>query len=145
MTCQAMSEADLAEVTALEERIQAFPWSLGNFRDALVAGYAAWILREAGRLAGFIVTMPAVDEVHLLVIGVAPERQRRGLGRALLAHAIAAARQAGMTRMLLEVRPSNDTAIAFYRRTGFAEIGRRKGYYPAEHGREDAIVMALAL
>jgi ribosomal protein S18 acetylase RimI-like enzyme len=50
-----------------------------------------------------------------------------------------------MTRMLLEVRPSNESAIAFYRQAGFSEIGRRRGYYPASAGREDAIVMAREL
>ena len=55
------------------------------------------------------------------------------------------ARQAGMLRMLLEVRVSNLKAITFYRHFGFAEIGRRRGYYPAQTGREDAIVMAKLL
>lgn len=140
-----MTEADLAEVVALEKRVQAFPWSLGNFCDALAAGYSAWLAWAQEELAGFIVTMPAVDEAHLLVIGVAPQRQRSGLGSALLAHACAAARQAGMRRMLLEVRPSNTAALAFYQRREFAEIGRRRGYYPAAQGREDAIVMARTL
>lgn len=145
MTFMPMTEGDLAEVTALEERLQSFPWSLGNFRDALSAGYGAWLLREQGVLAGFVVTMAAVDETHLLVIGVASQYQRNGRGRALLAHAENRARQDGMTRMLLEVRPSNEAAVHFYRQTGFAEIGRRRGYYPAEAGREDAIVMAKQL
>lgn len=140
-----MTMADLAEVVALEERVQAFPWSIGNFRDALAAGYGAWVAREQEGLAGFIVTMSAVDEVHLLVIAVAPQRQRGGLGAALLAHACEQARQAGMGRMLLEVRPSNQAAIAFYQRFDFVEIGRRRGYYPALEGREDAIVMARTL
>lgn len=143
-----MTAVDLAEVVALEERVQAFPWSIGNFRDALAAGYGAWLARELGALAGFVVTMPAVDEVHLLVIGVAPQRQRSGLGSALLDHALEEARRAGMGRMLLEVRPSNATALAFYARREFVEIGRRRGYYPAPvdmGGREDAIVMARIL
>ncbi len=140
-----MGTDDLAEVVALEERVQAFPWSIGNFRDALVAGYGAWLSREQGVLDGFVVTMPAVDEVHLLVIAVAPQRQRSGLGAALLAHACSAARQSGMGRILLEVRPSNQAALAFYQRFDFVEIGRRRGYYPALEGREDAIVMARTL
>ena len=46
-------------------------------------------------------------------------------------------------RVLLEVRPSNTRALAFYAQQSFTEIGRRKGYYPAAHGqREDAIVMS---
>ena len=81
-------------------------------------------------------------EVHLLDIGVIPERQRSGLGRKLLEFLCDEARRAGMTRMLLEVRVSNAPAIAFYQQTAFTEIGRRRGYYPATEGREDAIVMA---
>lgn len=145
MNVARMSADDLAEVVALEARIQAFPWSSGNFRDALTAGYDCRIVRENGRLAAFAVTMPAVDEAHLLVIGVAPERQRAGLGSRLLDLLCAEARAAGMARLLLEVRPSNAAAVAFYRHAGFAEIGRRRGYYPAHEGREDAIVMAKRL
>lgn len=140
-----MTADDLAAVLALEERVQDFPWSIGNFRDALAAGYDCRVGREDGQLAAFIVTMGAVDEVHLLVIAVAPERQRAGLASRLLDRVCAEARAAGMARMLLEVRPSNAAALAFYNRAGFAEIGRRRGYYPAREGREDAIVMARTL
>ena len=140
-----MTAADLAEVTALEECVQAFPWSLGNFHDSLAAGYACWLTREGGVLASFAVAMPAVDEMHLLVIGVRPAWQRSGRGRALLDFLCRTSREAGMTRMLLEVRPSNARAVAFYIKAGFVEIARRRGYYPAETGREDAVVMAMNL
>lgn len=140
-----MGVADLDAVTAVEQDIQAFPWTLGNFRDSLAAGHEGWLRREAGRVVAFALTMPAVDETHLLDIGVAREHQRRGLGAALLDFLCARARQAGMARMLLEVRESNGAAIAFYHRFAFAEIGRRRGYYPAHQGREDAIVMAKNL
>lgn len=140
-----MTEADLEAVVALEARVQPHPWTAGNFRDALAAGYDAWLAREAESLLGFLVLMRAVDEAHLLVIGVVPERQRAGIGRALLAFVTAQAREAGMTRLLLEVRASNAAAVAFYRQAGCVEIGRRRGYYPAHQGREDAIVMAKPL
>ncbi len=140
-----MTAADLAEVVAVEQRIHRFPWSAGNFADSLAAGYEAWLQRADGRLVAFAVLMPAVDEAHLLDIGVVPERQRGGLGRALLEFLCDRARRQGMRRMLLEVRPSNAAAIAFYRRHDFVEIGRRRGYYPAPEGREDALVMARTL
>lgn len=140
-----MTVADLEAVTALEQRVQDFPWTLGNFRDSLGAGHGGWVYREADVLVAFAVTMRVLDEEHLLVIGVLPERQRGGLGGALLACLCVRAREAGVTRMLLEVRPSNEKAIAFYRHFDFAEIGRRRGYYPAHAGREDAIVMAKTL
>jgi ribosomal-protein-alanine acetyltransferase len=140
-----MTAADLDEVTAAEQRIQRFPWTLGHFRDSLAVGHECWVRREDGVLVAFAVTMRIVDEEHLLDIGVIPERQRGGLGRALLDFLCARAKAAGMTRMLLEVRPSNASAIAFYRHFAFDEIGRRRGYYPALEGREDAIVMAKPL
>lgn len=137
-----MTPDDLDAVLAIEEAVQEFPWTRGNFADAIEAGYDAWVMREADRVVGFAVLMHAVDEAHLLVIGIAPERQRAGRGRALLEFLAARARTAGITRLLLEVRPSNLPALAFYRQAGFAEIGRRRAYYPARDGREDAIVMA---
>ena len=140
-----MTPDDIDAVVAVEQRIQRHPWTAGNFRDALAAGNECWLQREEGAVASFAVTLPAVDETELLVIGVAPELQRSGRGRAMLEFLLEAARQAGMTRMLLEVRPSNAAAVAFYTATGFAEIGRRRGYYPASAGREDAIVMAKNL
>lgn len=143
-----MTVADIDAVLVIEQRVQTFPWTHGNFSDALAAGYDGWLACEDNVVIGFAVLMRAVDEIHLLVIGIAPECQRTGRGRALLDFVAGQAREVGMTRMLLEVRPSNLPAIAFYRQAGFAEIGRRRGYYlaPLEMGgREDAIVMARNL
>lgn len=145
MSFMPMTPADLDAVLAIEQAVQEFPWTRGNFADALAAGYDAWVMREGERVVGFAVLMQAVDEAHLLVIGIAPDRQRQGRGRALLEFVVARARLAGMTRLLLEVRPSNLPALAFYRQAGFVEIGRRRAYYPTHDGREDAIVMAKAL
>jgi len=140
-----MTEVDLADVVALEQRLQQHPWTPGNFRDSLTAGHAGWVQREDGNLCAFAVTMAVVDEEHLLIIGVVPERWRHGLGGKLLTFLQVRARDASRKRMLLEVRSSNQAAIAFYRHAGFTEIGRRRGYYPAHEGREDAIVMAKDL
>jgi len=140
-----MTAADLDEVVALEQRIQAFPWTPGNFCDSLAAGHAGWLARIDGAIACFAIVMRVVDEDHLLDIGVAPARQRQGLGAQLLDFLCARARADGMVRMLLEVRPSNAGAVAFYRRFDFAGIGRRRAYYPSRDGREDALVMAKTL
>jgi ribosomal-protein-alanine N-acetyltransferase len=140
-----MTAADLDVVAAAEARIYAFPWSRGNFADSLAAGHGAWLAREGGRMTGYAVMMLVLDEVHLLNISVLPELQRGGRGSALLDHLVAWARTHGTTRMLLEVRPGNLAGQGFYRRHGFEEIGRRRDYYPAHEGREDAIVMAREL
>lgn len=142
-----MTAADVDEVHALECSVFPHPWSRANFADSLAAGYDAWLLRDpAGRLAGYFVLMYALDEAHLLDVAVAGERQGAGLGRYLLETLCARAREMGATSVLLEVRPSNERALAVYERFGFTGIGRRKGYYPAHEGkREDAIVMRHAL
>ncbi len=140
-----MAMEDVERVAREEAAIYAFPWTLGNFADSLAAGYSSWVAREAGQLAGYAVMMTAIDEAHLLNISILPALHRRGRGSALLDHLFAVARGHGATRMFLEVRPSNEAGRAFYARHGFARIGERRGYYPAGHGRENAIVMARDL
>ena len=146
-----MLAAELDEVHALECSVFPHPWSRVNFTDSLAAGYDAWVLREAGatcsgKLAGYFLLMYALDEAHLLDVAVAGERHGKGLGRYLLDTLCARARAMGAESVLLEVRPTNERALAVYKRFGFAEIGRRKGYYPAHEGkREDAIVMRHTL
>lgn len=137
-----MTAADLDAVVAAERRCHAFPWTRGNFADSLATGYCAWLAVENGGMTGYAIMMLAVDEAHLLNITVLPEVQRCGRGSALLLHLVDQARARGAIRMLLEVRPGNLAALALYRRHGFLEIGRRRDYYPAHEGREDAIVMA---
>lgn len=141
----AMNEHDLDEVLAIEYRVHPFPWSRGNFTDSQLAGYPCRVCRVGGELVGHLVLMMAVDEAHLLNISVAPKWQGKGYGARLLRHAMIIGRQSGGTTLLLEVRPSNAAALALYRHFGFAQIGVRRGYYPAEKGREDALVLTHAL
>lgn len=143
---------DIDAVHALERSVFPHPWSRANFVDSLSSGYDCWVLREAaqgqdeGALAGYFLLMYALDEAHLLDVAVAGQRHGTGLGRYLLDRIAARARDQGMESILLEVRPSNERALHVYRRYGYQEIGRRKGYYPAHEGRrEDAIVMRMAL
>ena len=142
-----MAASDVDEVHALECSVFPHPWSRANFTDSLAAGYDAWLLRDpAGKLAGYFLLMYALDEAHLLDVAVAGERQGTGLGRHLMETLCERARSMGAASVLLEVRPSNERALDVYKRFGFAEIGRRKGYYPAHEGkREDAIVMRYTL
>jgi len=135
-----MNERDLDGVTALESSLQAFPWSRGNFADSLAAGHSAWVMRRGGELLGFSVVMLVLDELHLLNIGVCKRYQGQGYGARLLRQVMENGRQAGAVKLFLEVRPSNDRAVELYRHFGFRQIGLRKAYYPAENGREDALI-----
>lgn len=142
-----MQVTDLAEVVGIEEVVHSHPWSHGNFLDSLGSGHDAWVLRDAcGLLLGYVVLMPVVDEMHVLTISVRAEAQGQGIGRMLMKEAALMARAQGMASMLLEVRPSNQPALRVYGKLGYQEIGRRKGYYAAAgQGREDALVLRLAL
>lgn len=140
-----MGKGDLDAVAAIEAQLQDFPWSRGNFADSLHAGYSAWVAAQAGAIVGFSVIMLVLDEAHLLNIGVAAAVQGQGIGARLLRRAMDNARQCGATRLFLEVRPGNARAVDLYRHFGFREIGRRKDYYPARQGREDALVFEKEL
>lgn len=137
---------DLDEIVPIETDLYPFPWTRGNFRDSLSAGYSAWTLRTgSGELIGYAVVMIALDEAHLLNLSVAREFQRCGHGWRMLDSMASIARDHGARSMLLEVRPSNLTGQRLYVAYGFDRIGRRRDYYPAAGGREDAIVMRIAL
>lgn len=140
---QRMTEQDLDDIVAIEERIYPHPWSRGNFIDSIRSGYQAWTLHDGrAALLGYFLLMLSVDEAHLLNISVRGDLHGRGLGRLQLDRIVALAQQEGMLSVLLEVRPSNPRALAVYERYGFVRIGLRKNYYPADTGgREDAIVM----
>lgn len=140
-----MNLHDLDEVLAIEYRVYEFPWGRGNFADSMNSGYSCWVCRVGGELIGYLVLMLAVDDAHLLTIGVAEKRQGMGFGARLLRQAMTAGRQGGATTLLLEVRPSNEKALALYRHFGFQQIGVRRGYYPAAKGREDALVLTHPL
>jgi len=143
LSIRAMTIDDVPGIMAIETRAYEFPWTAGNFVDSLQTGYIGVIAQaEDGSLVGYAVLMPAVDDLHVLNLCVAPAYQGRGAGQRLLAYTRRAALERDIHLLLLEVRPSNTHAIRLYERFGFTEIGRRKNYYPARHrGREDAIVM----
>jgi ribosomal-protein-alanine N-acetyltransferase len=140
-----LTGADLDAVVAIEETIYPHPWTRGNFSDSLAAGYHCWIAECGGEIAGYTVVAIAAGEAHLLNLSVASPWQRRGIGREMLNFVLRLARESGAAKILLEVRPSNDAARSLYAAAGFAEIATRRGYYPADKSREDAIVLELAL
>lgn len=135
---------DLPAVLAIEAEGHAFPWTRGNFEDALRSGYYMVVFEHEGRVAGYGIIQIILDEGHLLNITIDPALHGRGHGRHLLLHLLEYA-QAHTDTLFLEVRPSNLHAIRLYQTVGFNEIGLRRNYYPArDGGREDALLMALA-
>lgn len=141
-----MHPEHLPQVLLIERAVYRFPWTEGIFRDCLQVGYSSWVVSDTiGAVQAYALMSMAVGEAHILNICVAPAQQRRGLARYLMAHLLNLARAADTERMLLEVRSSNHCALGLYASLGFSRIGLRKGYYPADTGREDALVLALEL
>ncbi len=141
-----MRPDDVEAVMEIELRAYEFPWSAGNFHDCLRSGYYCCVYRMGTHLnaspIGYAVMSVIAGEAQILNICIDPEMQGQGLGRRLLQHLIAEAGRREADTMFLEVRASNQAAFALYDSVGFNEIGQRRGYYPAQGGREDALVLA---
>lgn len=145
-----MQMDDLDAIMQIEPTIYSHPWTRGNFSDSLNSGYSAWVLEDKllahnEPIIGYALLMMVLDEAHLLNLSIAKYYQKQGLGRALLEHMLKIAKNHHALNIFLEVRPSNVAAIALYENMGFSEMAVRRGYYPAHNGREDAILMGLAL
>lgn len=140
-----MQPEDIPRVMIVERASYRFPWSQQIFSDCLRVGYSCWKALEDQEIVGYVVMSVAVGECHILNLCVKPDRQRRGIGRRLLSHALELGRQRGAETAYLEVRQSNLTALGLYESLGFNQIGQRRDYYPADGGREDAVILACQL
>ncbi|HEX7390921.1 MAG TPA: GNAT family N-acetyltransferase [Acidiphilium sp.] len=103
------------------------------FENPCVFGF----ISEAG---GVVIARAVADEAEILTIGVIPAARQRGIGRELLAAAMAEAARRGAVSMFLEVAAENAAALVLYARAGFVEAGRRRGYYGA--GRDALLLRA---
>ena len=140
-TLRRAERRDLAGMLEIERTRFPEPWTRGMLLDELAqvdTRYYA-VAVEAGRVVGFVGVMRVLDEVHVNTVGVRADYEGRGLGRALLEHALARAVELGARRATLEVAVSNERARALYQRLGFAPVGVRRRYY--ERTGEDALVL----
>ena len=133
-----LTYADLPQVIALERRAFPTPWSLAMFVLELSksSGVCLAALRD-GELVGHLICSRYDTVWHVMNVAVDPRAQRRGIATALLERLLARVEQDA--QLTLEVRRSNDGAIALYERFGFRSAGIRRRYY-ADNG-EDAYIM----
>tara|TARA_B110000438_G_C15801230_1_gene645262 strand:+ start:1571 stop:2032 length:462 start_codon:yes stop_codon:yes gene_type:complete len=137
-----MSLEDLDVVLLIERSSNPHPWTKKNFTDCLERDAYALIQTYKREISGFAIQTIALDEAHLLNIGVCEVMRRKGLGSNLLEKIIFASEAMGSNKIFLEVRASNAAAIKLYLDFGFKEIGLRKDYYRLPEGREDALLMS---
>lgn len=140
-----MTHEDMGFVSDIERRSYEYPWSHGVFRDCLLAGYQCIVLDRDERVAGYGILSIAAGEAHILNLCVDPSYRSHGYGERLLDEILFRARAASVREIFLEVRPSNQTALALYRKKGFHIISNRPAYYQAQAGREDAAVLVKKL
>lgn len=140
ITVRAMRKEDVAAVAKLEAQIFSQPWSAQGFWDALALSDTVFLVAEEGnRILGYCGMYLTIDEGEITNVAVDSGERCRGVGQELLIQMQKEAKHRGITRLVLEVRVSNHSAIRLYERNGFSIAGVRKGFY--ECPREDAYIM----
>lgn len=135
---------DAARIAAIEGRsFPLRPWALDTVRAELARAHGVALLAErSGQAAGYALGWSVAGEAELTRIAMDPPARGQGLGAALLQGWMAACQRSGATVIFLEVRADNTPAQNLYRRAGFVEAGRRRGYYADG---ADALVLRWAL
>jgi ribosomal-protein-alanine N-acetyltransferase len=140
---RAAAAADAPALYRLAAASFARPWSSDALHEELAApGVRGLIAGEGGRAVGFLLGRAVAGEAEILLLGVLELERRRGVGRMLLEHYLNELRDARTRRVTLEVRESNEPALALYRAAGFLPCGRRPRYYA---GGESALLLGAEL
>lgn len=142
---RSMQKSDLPQVAEIERATFPSPWPLSSFRQCLDFGYCCSVLAQGSLVQAYAIMAVEVDNAHILNLCVRPEFRQQGEGRRMLNHLLELARAAHVQAVFLEVRISNHPAIRLYQSMDFVKMGIRKGYYPSEEGREDALILVKRL
>jgi ribosomal-protein-alanine N-acetyltransferase len=143
VTC--VCEADIDAVLDIETASFPAPWHRASFEGQLLEktsrALAIKQTQQGGpdRFIAYIFFALIDNQMRVLNLAVDSAYRRQGLATFLLQYTMTLARKYGISKMYLEVRPSNHPAIGLYKKTGFIETGRKPEYYLET--REDAIVM----
>ncbi len=143
LSIRKMTLNDLKQVVEIDKTSFSLPWPERSFRFELEENLASrsWVAELDAQIVGMVVAWFIVDEIHIATIATHPDFRRQGIGSNLLLYTLQSAREEGAITSFLEVREGNMYAQEMYRKFGFVEDGRRKGYYK-DNG-EDAILMSL--
>ena len=135
-----MNENHVQQIAQLEQQCFSVPWSEALIASELQNKFSLWIVAEdQGKVAGYVGAQTVLGESDMMNLAVHPDFRRQGIGERLVTELIAKLKQLGSHFLVLEVRVSNDPAIALYEKLGFVQVGRRPGYYFKP--REDALIL----
>ena len=135
-----MDRSHIEQIAALERECFSTPWSEAMLTEALFDSQASFIVAESeeGGVLGYAGLQVVLDEGYIDNVAVRPSCRRQGIGDRLL-DVFCRFGQAHLAFLTLEVRPSNQAAVALYCKHGFQEAGRRKDYY--QDPTEDALLL----
>ncbi len=140
MTIERMKECHVPQIAALEKLCFSLPWDEGSIASELSNPLSLWLVAAEGdTVAGYVGSQSVLGESDMMNIAVHPDFRRRGLAQALVEELVGQLAEKGNHCLTLEVRASNDPAIALYEKNGFGEVGRRKNYY--RNPKEDALIL----
>lgn len=142
-TFRLATPADIHALVSIEQQAQSHPWDQGSLQGCFQAGDHISLFCHDTQIIGYIIFRPCLDEAEILNFAIEPAKQGQGFGRTLLNKGIEQMRALGIKKIFLEVRRSNQSAIALYQRVGFKQYAIRPEYYASENGREDALLFCL--
>ena len=140
----------LPAILAIEEAAFTAPWTRKMFEAELTQNPFSWCCvskaganrnEDTAAIVGYVCFWVVFDELRMMNLAVAAAARRQGIARLLLGHALKTGQEQGARRALLEVRASNEPALALYERAGFYRTGLRRRYYTTPV--EDAVLMEM--
>lgn len=141
---QPLTDKYLEDVSLIESESFSQPWTLNQFAEALRSGYIiSTVAVSDGRAVGYIILYNIAGEGQITNIAVKSDYRRRGIARGLFDYIFELSKSLNISRLTLEVRVSNNSAINLYKSIGFTEDGIRPNFY--EHPQEDALLMSKVL
>ena len=143
MSVTRLAAQHLAGVAALEKAVFSHPWSERSLE--LLCGETAFgfVALEGEDVTAYGGMLTVLDEGQITNVATHPDHRRQGLAAGVLSALLAEARERGLLSLTLEVRASNQPAIALYQKFGFSVVGRRARFYT--HPTEDALIMQCIL
>ena len=135
-----MKAEHVPQVAQLEKLCFADPWSEMSIAKELESLWSYWLVAVDGDIvAGYIGSQSSVDESDIMNVAVHPDYRRQGIAESLINKLVGDLKARGSHALMLEVRASNNPAIALYEKLGFSQVGCRKNYY--RNPKEDALIL----
>ena len=135
-----MTQEHISQIAQLEKMCFSDPWSEKSIATELDCRLSCWLVAlEGDQVVGYVGSQTVIDETDMMNIAVHPDYRRKGVAEMLIGELILALKERGSKALLLEVRASNNPAIALYEKLGFCQVGRRPNYY--RNPKEDALIL----